>query len=240
LPVDRGGEWRHPADGDSFGINSQPVALKNELPVDTAEKKRWLQLAQEAGAVALVSGLIWILTLVFLDEPLSKIVALILLLGGMMVGFGSKREFPTPYPTLLKWTVSLVFIALAAWVFAPPRPEAEITWEPYSEAVIRRAAEAGRPVIIDFYADWCPPCRELDSRVFTRKQVVDALESFVKVRADLTDQNSSANAAISERYSVSVLPTVVFIGSDGQERRSLRLMGYEAPSRFLGRLRAVK
>jgi thiol:disulfide interchange protein DsbD len=208
--------------------------------VDASEKERWTQLGQEAGAVAAIAALIWVLTLVFLEEPLSKIVATVLLLGGMLVGFGSKREFPTKNPTVLKWAVSITFISLAAWVYAPPRPEAEMDWEPFSQEAVERAALEKKPVIIDFYADWCPPCRELDSRVFTREKVVEALEPFVKLRADFTDQNSPVNAAISQQYSVVALPTVVFIGSDGDERRSLRLMGYEPPSKFLGRLRAVR
>jgi thiol:disulfide interchange protein DsbD len=208
--------------------------------MDTTQKQRWKQLGQEAGVLLFVCGLIWVLTLVFLEEPLWRIVGLILLIGGIFVGVGSTRPFPTRYPRILKWSVTVLFVAFSLWVQSPPKPEAQLVWEPYSVAAIEQAARDGKPVIIDFYADWCPPCRELDARVFSREAVVNELDRFVRLRADLTDQNSLANAKISERHSVAAFPTVAFFGSDGRERYSMRLLGYESPTRFLSRARAIK
>lgn len=208
--------------------------------VEAKDRQLWLKLGQEAGALAFVCGLIWVLTLVFLDEPLHQIVGLILIGGGLFIGIGSTRKFPCPYPTVIKWLVSIVFVAAGVWVQSPPKPEAEIAWEPYTVAALEKAAKNGKPVMIDFYADWCPPCRELDARVFSRKKVVEELERFVKLRANLTDQFSEENARISERHSVLAFPTIVFIGSDGRERLSMRLLGYEPPNRFLSRVKAIK
>jgi thiol:disulfide interchange protein DsbD len=197
-------------------------------------------MGRKAGVVLLVAGLIWVLTWVFLDEPLFRIVALVLLLGGLSIGLLDRGPFPTRWPRLVRAIVTAGLVALAAWQWLPPRPEAEMEWAPYSTHAIEQAARAGRPVLIDFFADWCPPCHDLDRRVFGRKEVVEATASFVRLRADLSDRNSPATAAISERHIISALPTVVFIAPDGNELRSLRLVGFEPASRFLARLRAVK
>jgi len=212
----------------------------DSLLMNADEKRRWTQIGLDAAGVAVAAGLVWVMTWVFLDDALARIVGLVLLVGGIFIGIGSRRTFPGRHPTLLKWGVSALFVSAAVWVQAPPSPEAEIEWQPYSVNAIEQAAQEGRPVVIDFYADWCPPCRELDARVFTRKEVATELERFVRLRADLSDQSSPRNAEISERHSVSALPTVAFIGSDGRERLSMRLIGFESASRFLNRVRAIR
>jgi thiol-disulfide isomerase/thioredoxin len=183
--------------------------------VTRSQQQLWTDLGRNAAVVLGVAGMVWLLTFVFLDEPLFRVVALILLGGGLLIGVFSRGEFPTRRPQLLRGLVTTCFVVLAAWQWVPPKPEATVAWEPYSVAAIERAAANGQPVIIDFFAEWCPPCHELDRRVFGNKEVAAALEGFVKLRADLTDQNSPANAVISERHAIVALPTVILIGSDG-------------------------
>lgn len=208
--------------------------------MQSGERELWLNLGRKAGTVLVVAGLIWLLSFVFLDEPLFRIVSLVLLFGGLAFGLFDPGRFPTRRPGLVRAGVTGLFVGLAAWQWLPPRAEAEMTWEPYSLAAIEKAAAGGKPVMIDFFAEWCGPCHDLDRRVFGNKEVVQAADRFVRLRADLTDQNSTANAALAERHAIAYFPTVVLIGSDGQERRSMRLIGVEPASRFLARLRAVR
>lgn len=208
--------------------------------VPSSERKLWIEVGRNVGAVLGLAGVIWVLSFVFLDEPLFQVVALVLLGGGLLVGGAKPAGFPTRHPKVVRGLVAGGLMALAVWEWLPPRPEAEMAWQPYSVAALEQAVAEGRPVMIDFFAEWCGPCHDLDRRVFGRKKVIAAAERFVKLRADMTDQNSAASVAIAERHAIAAFPTVILVGSDGRERTSLRLVGVEPMDRFLARLLAVR
>jgi thioredoxin:protein disulfide reductase len=107
-----------------------------------------------------------------------------------------------------------------------------IRWQSYDEGLLSKAAEEGKPVIIDFYADWCIPCRELDKAVFRDKEVVALSEKFVVMRLDLTTQQENQDKIL-KKYQVIGVPTIIFINKDGKEERNLRIESFVGKSKFL-------
>ena len=110
-----------------------------------------------------------------------------------------------------------------------------LAWQAYEVSAVRSAVAAGGPVIVDFYADWCPPCRELDERTFAAPEVRAVLDGYARFKVDLT-RSTEANQALIAEYGVMGVPTVVVI-SGGEE--VFRIIGFEPPDRFLERLHAV-
>jgi thiol:disulfide interchange protein DsbD len=113
------------------------------------------------------------------------------------------------------------------------------TWAPYEEAALTRAAAAGRPVVIDFAADWCMPCKELEHKTFSQQDVINATKNVVTMKADLTQHANADVQALRKRYDIRGVPTIVFIDSKGKERPELRAVQFIDKDEFLKRLSAV-
>jgi thiol:disulfide interchange protein DsbD len=107
------------------------------------------------------------------------------------------------------------------------------------DLVLAQAREDGQPVIIDFSADWCAPCRELDETTFRHPQVRAAAKQIVMVKIDLTRGPDDAARALLEQYQVRGVPTIVFLDSSGRERGDLRLVDYRPPEEFLQRMKQI-
>lgn len=94
---------------------------------------------------------------------------------------------------------------------------ADFPWVRQDEAsALARARAEGRPVIIDFWADWCAACKELDAQAWSDPQVREAAKRFVTLKIDATHENPAIEA-IFEKYRVVGMPTVIFIDSRGRE-----------------------
>ena len=87
-------------------------------------------------------------------------------------------------------------IVIGTWAMQGPG----VDWEPYSAELLSEAKKRKMPVIIDFYADWCSPCRELEEITFHNKEVVkQANLTFIMIKVDLTRKNNPVYDTAAER-----------------------------------------
>jgi thiol:disulfide interchange protein DsbD len=93
------------------------------------------------------------------------------------------------------------------------------------------AAAAGRPVMLDFYADWCVSCKEMERYTFTDPAVQQALTGAVLLKADVT-ANDAADQALLQRFGIFGPPTIAFWGPDGRERTQYRVVGFMKAGEF--------
>jgi thiol:disulfide interchange protein DsbD len=103
------------------------------------------------------------------------------------------------------------------------------------DAALAAAKQQGQPVMLDFYADWCVSCKEMERDTFTDASVQAQMSRFVLLQADVT-ANDDTDAALMKRLSIVGPPATLFYGRDGAAHAELRLDGFEAAPKFAARL----
>jgi len=97
------------------------------------------------------------------------------------------------------------------------------------------AQAAGKPLLFDFYADWCVACKEMEAYTFTDPDVQAALADFVLLKADVT-ANDEVDQALMQRFGIIGPPATLFFNGSPDERRGLRLVGFEKAAPFTARV----
>ncbi len=104
---------------------------------------------------------------------------------------------------------------------------------------IALAKAANRPVMLDFYADWCSSCEELEYYTFSDPAVISALDRFVLLQADITAQDEADKELLTGHFGLSAPPAIIFFDSKGVERPNLRLVGFVGAEEFVAHLKRV-
>jgi thiol:disulfide interchange protein DsbD len=168
--------------------------------------------------------------------------SVIILAAGMHMGFIDKTKGASRVFGVVKKSIGTGAFVLAAYIVIPlVTTSPGVAWQPYSEQMIKQAAIMGKPVIIDFYADWCAPCVKLDQVTFRDPKVVGQAESdFVMLKVDLTQKGNPLHESLLAQYDVRGVPTVVFLDRQGKERQDLRVVTYVVPARMLERMKEIR
>jgi thiol:disulfide interchange protein DsbD len=103
---------------------------------------------------------------------------------------------------------------------------------------VSAAVAAGRPVMLDFYADWCTSCKEMERYTFSDKSVQDALSNAVLLHADVT-KNDATDQELLHHFGIFGPPTIAFYGSNGEERANYRVVGYMKAPEFANHAKAA-
>ncbi len=178
--------------------------------------------------------------------------ALALGLGLPYVVLGTFSGLLTRLPKSGMWMVwvkrvfGVALFAVAAWITSPLWVNAAgpttggVMWEPYSATNLLEAATAHRPVMIDFTADWCGPCRKMQRTTFRDPRIISQTGEVVMVRADLTRETSPEVEKIRKDFGIWGVPTILFLDPDGREHTELRQVEYVGADQLLGLLEKAK
>jgi thiol:disulfide interchange protein DsbD len=122
-------------------------------------------------------------------------------------------------------------------------PRSALNFRPVSSVAdltksLRDASDKGQFVMLDFYADWCVSCKEMERYTFSDEGVIDALRPILLLKADVTD-NSDANAELMKHFGLIGPPATLFFNPEGEELKSLRVIGYMEADAFQAHIRKV-
>jgi thiol:disulfide interchange protein DsbD len=165
----------------------------------------------------------------------------IALAAGLHLGWIDKNEANfNAFPWLKALSGTACLVLATFWITSSAMRGPGISWQSSSEETFREAKAQGKPTIIDFYADWCAPCRELEEATFHQSDVVRLAEkNFIMVKVDVTKGGNPYHEELLKHYGVKGVPTIVFIDGKGQERADLRLVDYLPAEQFLQRMRNI-
>lgn len=153
----------------------------------------------------------------------------IILSGVYLILFDNKGLNAKGY-TKVKYAIAIAGIAFGVWVLKPETKTTEVEWKKLSsvEQIESAVKTDKKPVMIDFYADWCAQCKELDKYTYVDGKVVELSKSLNNIKIDLTKENSD----ISTKYGIKGLPVVIFMKANGEEIKELRVTGFLKPEEF--------
>jgi thiol:disulfide interchange protein DsbD len=156
--------------------------------------------------------------------------ALLLGLWGSLLVIGAAGGSDDPYQPLQVYSAGRTASA------APNGHEAFTTVKDPAalQSELDAAKAKGQWVLLDYYADWCVSCKVMEKQVFGKDKVMQALSDVRLLRLDVTADNAASRELLS-RYKVPGPPSFVWIGTDGEERRSQRITGEVDADTFLQR-----
>jgi thioredoxin:protein disulfide reductase len=153
--------------------------------------------------------------------------------AGLLLGFFEHGMYSKGF-NIIRRIIGVLFILFGLYSIngAIHAKKSEILWTHYVDQTVETLVADGKPIFIDFYADWCAPCKQLDRITFTDPNVTRTAESFTMLKVDCTSPDAAAKQLM-ERFKVSGMPTLIFISKSGIVQENLREIGFVAADRFL-------
>ncbi len=104
------------------------------------------------------------------------------------------------------------------------------------DQAVAEAEAQGKPVMLDFYADWCVSCKEMERYTFPDPAVQQAMQRYMLLQADVTANDAEDKALMQERFGIPGPPAMLFFDSSGEEQRGWRLVGFVPADEFAAHL----
>ena len=193
--------------------------------------------------VRVIFGLVLIAMAIYFLMPLlggygNLVMSLFLIGSGVyLIMFDNSAEGNLAF-NRIKQGIAIILIVIGTWM-GIPEPEhtgASIAWEhPTSQMELDALLASDAPIMIDVYADWCIPCKEMDKFTFPDAEIVNLSKKFTAIKIDMTKDSGDFEKYFQQEYSIKGVPSYLFMNG-GKELTSLRSTGYENADEFLKRM----
>ena len=214
----------------------------------------WMEKVKQGFGIIMLGVAIWFLERVIPGAVAMLLWALLVILAALLMGALDRTErtgkaFKAVGIAGLIYASTLIIGALSgsqdmlrplAHLAGKPAASSSLEFQRIKSAAdldrtLAAAATAGKFVMLDFYADWCVTCIEMEHDTFTEPEVKRVLSDVILVQADVT-RNDSEDQRLLERFQLFGPPAILFFGTDARELQEYRLIGYVKPEQFLQHL----
>jgi len=141
-----------------------------------------------------------------------------------------------PWLNRVKYFFGVLLLAVAVWIVSPlfltVKGETQFVRVNSVAELDAKLATPGKPVMLDFYADWCVSCKEMEAFTFSDADVKKRLDGMLLLQVDVT-ANTDEHKALLKRFSLFGPPGIIFFDAQGREIKGLRVIGYQNAERFL-------
>ncbi len=196
----------------------------------------WLAWVEQLFGFILVGLAIYFLDPVIPNHLMSHMLPYYAAAVGVFLGFFSPAGRNWRPFLVLRSGLGIIAVGALIFMLIPRAKVKPVDFQPFDAVQLGNATAKRKPVLVDFAADWCIPCREMDHSTFVDPDVVKEAQRFVRMRADLTAQDDK-NAAIRSKFNIQGVPTTVLIDSNGRIRH--QKVGYIGAKEMLDNLRRV-
>jgi len=197
----------------------------------------WMEAVKHIFGFILLGMAVYFL-LPILPKPInSYALPVFMLLSGIIILFIDKEANKLKVFRSIKIVLSILFIGVSAYSLYPTEVKS-IEWEYYNQEKYNEALSSNQPIIIDFYADWCIPCKELDALTFSDASVISESKRFFNIKADMTKSTNPEVEKLRNDFKIVGVPTVLIINSEGKEVN--RITGFLSAQEFLSIIQQVR
>jgi thiol:disulfide interchange protein DsbD len=182
----------------------------------------WMLWVKKVFGVIMIGVAVYFISTLISETIYVALLTAAAVFGGVWVGFLDRSKASFSGFKIVKPAIGVLLILFGAWTSVSAWQQAnapQMNWQPYSDALVQQAGQEGRPVLIDFYAEWCIPCKQIEKTLFSDPAVVRKSAEFLTLKADLTKDESDEVKAIRRIYRVVGVPTVVLLDRRGNEFR---------------------
>ena len=196
----------------------------------------WMVWVRKLFGVILIGMAVYFLEALIPARIYQYVLAVLLIVGGVYLGWIEKSTGGKLF-SVFRWLVGIASLLFAVWLSFPEKEHQEINWQAFDYKLLEQAKTDGKPVILDFYAIWCIPCKELDRYTFTNEEVVKLSEEFVTLKVDLTHESDQLVKDLKKVFEIRGVPTIVFIGENGKEIKHLSFYEFIEAEEFLNKMK---
>ncbi len=154
---------------------------------------------------------------------LARLITKIIMICGIILFIGAITGATNPLNPLEKFTSAKGVVS---------KKDLDFKYVKSLEELEQAIKNSSKPVMLDFYADWCISCKELENITFKDERVISKLQGFTLLKADVT-KNTKDDKALQDKFSVVGPPALIFWDENNKEVKAARIIGYKNADDFL-------